>query len=204
MNDLGSIKISDLIALGYGEPMQHSDINDDFLEHHGILGQLWGKRNGPPYPLNKSAKSSIEKRMSDQLKSLKSSTYTDKTDENSVFNSKNIPKEHKAINDGIDKNIESIEESANNIIYDYMKTQYGNQYDFDTRENRGGPAKLMGVRVFDTPSGSYSAKLSFWDNSDDYENGLIGDGVVGLEYKIDDPNNFDLSKQKPMYITYDR
>lgn len=25
---------------------------DDHLEHHGILGQRWGKKNGPPYPLN--------------------------------------------------------------------------------------------------------------------------------------------------------
>lgn len=25
---------------------------DNCLEHHGILGQKWGKKNGPPYPLN--------------------------------------------------------------------------------------------------------------------------------------------------------
>ena len=30
------------------------DADDDHLEHHGILGQKWGQRNGPPYPLNRS------------------------------------------------------------------------------------------------------------------------------------------------------
>ena len=32
------------------------------LYHHGIKGQKWGKRNGPPYPLNASAKSKAEKK----------------------------------------------------------------------------------------------------------------------------------------------
>lgn len=31
------------------------------LAHHGILGQRWGKRNGPPYPLNESRKTVAEK-----------------------------------------------------------------------------------------------------------------------------------------------
>ena len=26
--------------------------HSDFLAHHGIKGQKWGQRNGPPYPLN--------------------------------------------------------------------------------------------------------------------------------------------------------
>lgn len=40
------------------------EINDgmDFLEHHGILGQRWGKLNGPPYPLGSGAHSSSEKK----------------------------------------------------------------------------------------------------------------------------------------------
>ena len=32
------------------------------LYHHGILGQRWGNRNGPPYPLSKSAHSAYEKK----------------------------------------------------------------------------------------------------------------------------------------------
>ena len=35
---------------------------DEYLMHHGILGQKWGKRNGPPYPLNPANRSSDEKR----------------------------------------------------------------------------------------------------------------------------------------------
>ncbi len=32
------------------------------LQHHGILGQKWGKRNGPPYPLGASQHSASEKK----------------------------------------------------------------------------------------------------------------------------------------------
>lgn len=34
---------------------------DDELSHHGIAGQKWGHRNGPPYPLDASAHSKAEK-----------------------------------------------------------------------------------------------------------------------------------------------
>ena len=36
--------------------------SNDYLSHHGIQGQKWGKQNGPPYPLAPSAHSATEKR----------------------------------------------------------------------------------------------------------------------------------------------
>lgn len=36
--------------------------NEEHLEHHGILGQKWGKRNGPPYPLKEGDHSKEEQK----------------------------------------------------------------------------------------------------------------------------------------------
>ena len=35
---------------------------DSDLQHHGILGMHWGRRNGPPYPLDGSSHSASEKK----------------------------------------------------------------------------------------------------------------------------------------------
>ena len=34
----------------------------NYISHHGILGQKWGKRNGPPYPLGGGDYTEAEKR----------------------------------------------------------------------------------------------------------------------------------------------
>jgi len=40
----------------------HKPSPQEYLAHHGILGQKWGKRNGPPYPLDAGSHSASEKR----------------------------------------------------------------------------------------------------------------------------------------------
>ena len=42
--------------------MARNDFESNYLMHHGILGQKWGKRNGPPYPLGASDHSASEKK----------------------------------------------------------------------------------------------------------------------------------------------
>jgi hypothetical protein len=39
-----------------------NDFESNYLEHHGILGQKHGQRNGPPYPLDANKHSASEKK----------------------------------------------------------------------------------------------------------------------------------------------
>lgn len=39
-----------------------NDFSSNYLAHHGILGQKWGHKNGPPYPLDVKDHSSAEKK----------------------------------------------------------------------------------------------------------------------------------------------
>ena len=47
------------MSINYYNPYVRQELE---LYHHGILGQRWGKKNGPPYPLGASDHSASEKR----------------------------------------------------------------------------------------------------------------------------------------------
>lgn len=50
-----------------------SDISsaEEFLEHHGILGQKWGKKHGPPYPLDSDVSTGKSLRVENRAKKKK-------------------------------------------------------------------------------------------------------------------------------------
>lgn len=39
-----------------------NDFESNYLAHHGILGQKWGVKNGPPYPLGASDHNASERK----------------------------------------------------------------------------------------------------------------------------------------------
>lgn len=47
------------------------DREEHYLMHHGIPGQKWGKRNGPPYPLDEKDYSKREKKLAKEANRLK-------------------------------------------------------------------------------------------------------------------------------------
>ena len=53
---------------------------DDELFHHGILGQKWGHKNGPPYPLSGGDYSKTELKL----------IYKKRRKRNSIYNKKHF------------------------------------------------------------------------------------------------------------------
>lgn len=101
-----------------------------YLKHHGILGQKWGQKNGPPYPLDSS------KSTGKRLKKDKRNSSTEK--KKSLFKKRN--KENKLSKDQLneigriikkyaDKNYDeypaSLYKDVENVIDGYNKNEYG-------------------------------------------------------------------------------
>lgn len=58
--------------------MWDSHYMSDYLFHHGILGQKWGTRNGPPYPLKGGDYTQTEKHAIEKARKSKNSIYNKK------------------------------------------------------------------------------------------------------------------------------
>ena len=69
---------------------------NNYIQHHGVLGQMWGKKNGPPYPLGASDHSASEKKAG-WRKSL-SKSEIDKTD-NKRYNKDDVRKRNLSLTD---------------------------------------------------------------------------------------------------------
>lgn len=73
--------MEDIKLYEYFQQYEKPELSEDTLAHHGIIGQLWGHRNGPPYPLSKkistgsrlkgSAKRKAKRTQRRRVKSLK-------------------------------------------------------------------------------------------------------------------------------------
>ena len=68
-------RIMDVEKRIYMYDYSNPELSEEYLEHHGILNQRWGHRNGPPYPLSRevSTGSRLKKGASGSIKKKKSS-----------------------------------------------------------------------------------------------------------------------------------
>lgn len=60
------------------------------LQHHGIIGQKWGKRNGPPYPLNGSKAAKKTKPKEEKEEKKKQQKKKESPPQNSSKSAKNM------------------------------------------------------------------------------------------------------------------
>lgn len=78
-----------------------NDFCSNYLAHHGILGQKWGKKNGPPYPLDTEDHSATEKKAGykKSIGGVRNEHLYDRKS-NTVVGSNTRPSKQKAANKG--------------------------------------------------------------------------------------------------------
>lgn len=112
---------------------------EDDLNHHGILGQKWGKRNGPPYPLNASQKSSAERKLNSSLDEQTRLTTKSRTGDEIVIEQEAHNKFHRLLARGI----KSVNENMLNTKI--MQIKVNNKTVGDVQLYQESPDSINGV-----------------------------------------------------------
>ena len=95
-----------------------------YLQHHGIKGQKWGVRNGPPYPLDASDHSAAEKKAA-KGGSKKLSTSTSDISKKKATPSKSSILRNKKVAGGMTENKQVVEEKPDT---EYIKNRRSVSY----------------------------------------------------------------------------
>lgn len=91
---------------------------EDYLQHHGILGQRWGKLNGPPYPLGSGDHSARERKEGYTKSKLgkRNDHLYDRNDKKYYEKEKNINKQIKKHDKKIDRKYKASKSDLNFVV----------------------------------------------------------------------------------------
>lgn len=94
-----------------------NDFESNYLAHHGILGQKWGHKNGPPYPLDAGDHSASEKKAG-YKKSISGDGRDSQKKKRSNRDKKNLAKELKSSlkDHGKDISAEEYDKIRDNVL----------------------------------------------------------------------------------------
>lgn len=102
------------------------DFYNEYISHHGILGQKWGKQNGPPYPLGSDV--STGSRLKSGAKgSVKKKSYKNRSDNLSEVNLKRKESSKEEIQDKKHQS-DDIKEWLSDL---YLEDNFDGWYDGD-------------------------------------------------------------------------
>lgn len=97
-------------------------MKDESLSHHGIEGQKWGVRNGPPYPLGSGQHSAAEKRaMKKEQKQTFKELQNNRMGLRSVLNGQLVSKKLEELRNNIPEVNEYISQYRSIIEYPFSK-----------------------------------------------------------------------------------